>query len=303
MASAIFDTRDINRTQPTRGIALRERQFVRDLQTLKRARTSHLVISYPTAVGDDGGPNKHDENKNQPGRFHLSSRFQIETVKRQIGGFEKLYRSQHDKSRNTGYAERHQHRDNLIDVPDRKITRRKYDRCEYLFRPRKRIVPGNRFLNRSRWLPETPVKSIIRADAHAIHAFHAARIDDHSVLFHFLMHDHIRCTCCRAVPALITCVRYADLSRRDLISQTEEPAVRACVGAKSFRTQKIYCHEPTNEQERNGDPKRRECRPEICRNDVVSECRKQRQLVRFGQRARDRRPHEHIKGDDQRDED
>src|SRR6185503_16985251 len=146
-------------------------------------------------------------------------------------------------------TERHQHRNELVDIPDREETSQEHDRANYFFRPCQRVafLSGAGFWNGDRRLAKTEIQGVIGTDADAIHAFHATGIDDHAKLFHLRVNDHIRSAGRGAVAALIARVGNANFSGREFVGETEEPTIRAGVRAKAFRSQEINGHKPTDE--------------------------------------------------------
>src|SRR5215216_1951529 len=114
-----------------------------------------------------------------------------------------------------------------------------------------------RFRSQERRLSKAEVERVVWTYADAIHAFHATRIDDHPVLLHFRMHQHIRSAGCSAMPALIARRRDADFSRREFVGETEKTAIRAGISAKAFLPQKINRAEAANKQKRDGHCDRR----------------------------------------------
>src|SRR5207244_4171 len=85
--------------------------------------------------------------------------------------------------------------------------------------------------------------SVCPNDAHAVHALHAARVNDHPVLFNLGVDNDVRGADGRAMPALLACVRNPNSARSDFIDQAEHAAVRTRICAKSFVTKEIHRHE------------------------------------------------------------
>src|SRR5882762_4864918 len=130
-----------------------------------------------------------------------------------------------------------------------------------------------RFRSQERRLPKTEVERVVWTYADAIHAFHATRVDYHPVLLYFGVHQHVGSAGGSAMPALIARRRDADFSRREFIGETEETAVRAGIGAKTFLPQKINRHESADEQKRDGHCDRRKRLPKICGHQMIGEFR------------------------------
>src|SRR4029077_12409166 len=130
-----------------------------------------------------------------------------------------------------------------------------------------------RFRSQERRLPKAEIERVVRTNTDAIHAFHATRIDHHSVLLHFRVHLHIRSARGSAMPALIARRRDADFSRREFVGETEETPIRARISAKALLSQKINGDEPANKQKRDGHRDRRKRRPKICGHQMIREFR------------------------------
>ena len=109
------------------------------------------------------------------------------------------------------------------------------------------------FGTRSVGFPKTEIQGVVRTDADAIHAFHATRINNHSILFHFRVDDHVRSTGGGAVATLVTGVRHADFSGRELVGKAEKSAIRAGVSAESLLSQKIDGHKAADKKKRDSD--------------------------------------------------
>src|SRR5262245_41972603 len=75
------------------------------------------------------------------------------------------------------------------------------------------------------------------------------------------------------MPALIARRRNADFSGREFVSETEESAIRAGVGATAFLAQKINRDEAANKQKRDRHCDTRKRRPKICGYEMIREFR------------------------------
>ena len=102
---------------------------------------------------------------------------------------------------------------------------------------------------------------------------------------------------------LIARVGDANFSGRDLVSETEEAAIRAGVGAKAFRSQKINGHETADEKKRDGDCDGGKSFPKIAGDQMIGELRNQRFVFRLREDSKNRRPNEHIESGDERNVD
>src|SRR6185436_18542179 len=137
--------------------------------------------------------------------------------------------------------------------------------------------------------------------ADAIHAFHATGIDNHSKLFHLRVNEHIRSAGRGAVATLIARVGNANFSGREFVSETEEPTIRAGVGAKAFRSQKINGHEAADEKKRDGHRDGWKSLPKIAGDQMISELWDQRSVVRVREGSIKCGPTEHVEGGNERD--
>ena len=94
---------------------------------------------------------------------------------------------------------------------------------------------------------ETEIQGVVRAYADAVHALHAARVDDHSVLFYFCVNEYVRRADSRAVAAMVAGVGHAYLAGCDFVGEAEKPAVRTRVSAEPLLPKEIHRHEPADE--------------------------------------------------------
>ena len=155
-------------------------------------------------------------------------------VKRQVFRCEQFPTPQSEKCRDRCNSQRHQHWNQLIDIPDRQKTCDKYDRCGNLFGPGERIVFLDRLRYAHRRFAKTEIQSVVRTYADAVHTFHTTRIDDHSVLLDFGVDDDVRCADGGAMATFITGVGDADLARCKFVCDAEKTAIRTGVSAKPF---------------------------------------------------------------------
>lgn len=100
--------------------------------------------------------------------------------------------------------------------------------------------------------------------------------------------------------AFVACIGYADLSRSHLIRKSEKPAVRTRISTKPLLPKEIDGHETANKKKRDGHPNGWKGGPKVGCDEMVCKLRDQRLVRRFRKITADRRPHEHIKGNDQR---
>src|SRR5690606_27271285 len=97
-----------------------------------------------------------------------------------------------DKRRNGRDTQGHQHRHQLVTVPNRVKGKGKCGRNEDLLRPVKRIILLYCLLYTHRRLAESKVESVGRTNADAVHTLHTAWIRNHSILANFGVNDHVR---------------------------------------------------------------------------------------------------------------
>jgi len=166
-------------------------------------------------------------------------------------------------------------------------------------------VPFNRvgFRNQKRGLPKTEIQGVVRTDADAIHAFHATRINNHSILLHLGVDDDVRGARSGAMAALVASVRHPDFSRRELVGESEKSAIGAGVSAESFLAQKIDGHEATDKKKRNGDCDRGKRFPKISSDQMIRELRDKGFVLGFREESIGGRPNKHVESADKRDVD
>ena len=70
--------------KPAFGIYLRQRQFVRNLQTPESLASEVFVISDPAAMRVQADPNRCEEQKRPAGVLYHAARFEIEFVEGKI---------------------------------------------------------------------------------------------------------------------------------------------------------------------------------------------------------------------------
>src|SRR4029077_8308945 len=158
-----------------------------------------------------------------------------------------------------------------------------------------------RFRSQERRLSKAEIERIVWTYADAIHAFHATRIDHHSVLFHFRMHQHVRSARGSAMPALIARRGDADFSRRELVGETEKTPIRAGISAKAFLPQKIDRGEATNKQKRDGNRDGRKGRPKIRGHQMIGEFRDDWFVRWFRKQSISYGPDKHVQRGAERD--
>src|SRR6266496_2222515 len=297
------DALAIDRAEPGSGISLRKRELVRDLQFLKCAIAFVFVIADPTTVRIQPNPNNREGCKSPSRSSNSARRLQIESVKGEFICSEQSPCFQREKRRDRRTTERHQERDEPVNATNSQETPQKHERADNFLRPRDRVVFFDRvrFRNEKRRFPETKIQGIIWTYADTIHAFHAAGIDYHSVLFHFRVDENVRRACGSAVPTLIAGVGHANFSRRKLVGETEKSAVRTGVGAKTLLSQKVNGHESADEKKWDSDCDGRKCCPKIGGNEMVGEFRDKRSVLRAGKEFIGCGPDEHIQSADKWD--
>src|SRR5262249_40826130 len=115
--------------------------------------------------------------------------------------------------------------------------------------------------------------SVVRADADAIQAFHATRVDHHLVRFHFRMDQDVRGAGRGAMPTLIAGIGNPDPQGRELIGQAKESAVRAGVSAETFLYKKIDDEDPKEKKKGDRDPDGRESLQKVIGRKMVRKFR------------------------------
>ena len=140
------------------------------------------------------------------------------------------------------------------------------------------------------------IQRVVGADADAIQALHAPRIDDHPVFADFLVDAYVgRADRC-AMAAPLAGIGHANAADGELVQRGEEAAVGAAVGAVALCAEEVDRGEPADEQERHGDDKRREGLPEMSGREL---CAQTGRLhcgcsPRRNRHAVEDRPHEHV---------
>src|SRR4030095_4447480 len=190
-----------------------------------------------------------------------------------------------------------------VDTANSKKTSQKHQCADDLFRPRQRIMSLNdvRFRSQERRLPKAEIKRVVRANADAIHAFHAAGVAHHPVLLHFRVHQDVRSARGSALPALIARRCDADFSRREFVGEPEKTAVWAGIGAKAFLPQKINCHKAADQQKWDGHCNRRERRPKVCGHQMIAEFGKDWFVRGVRKQTVCRGPDKHVQRGEERD--
>ena len=297
------DVPAVGRAQPGIRIRPRQRQLVGHLDALEGAGARGLVMAHPAAVRVHADPQQREGGKPPPRRLHAAGRLQVEPMEGEVPRPKHLRRRESEEGRDGSDAERHQHRDQLIDVPGRPEARREHEQRRHLLAPRQGMVFRRRLGHGDRRLAETEVEGVVGADADAVHALHAARIHDHPVRLHLRVDQDVRGADGGAMPALIAGVGHPDLPGRHLVGEDEEAAVGAGVGAEALRPQEVDGHEPADEQERDGHRDGGEGRPELAGHEMVGERRHQRRVRRLREEPERGRPDEHVQRGQERDED
>src|SRR4029078_13444249 len=103
-----------------------------------------------------------------------------------------------------------------------------------------------RLRSQKRRFPKAEIKRVVGTNADAIHAIHATRIDYHSVLLHFRVHQNVGSARGSAMPTLIACRCDADFSQREFVGKPKEAPVWTRISAKTFLPQEINSHEAAN---------------------------------------------------------
>ena len=123
-----------------------------------------------------------------------------------------------------------------------------------LLGPREVRARVDAILAHGEWLGHREPKRqrVRRTDGHAVHALHAARIDDLLVLRHLFVDAHVARAHRSAVAAAIACVADLDAHRREPIGDREERAIGAAVRAETLGS-----HPPHDEEAEHDELQRR----------------------------------------------
>ena len=151
-------------------------------------------------------------------------------------------------------------------------------------------------LGKKRGLSPTHMERLLRTCAHAIHALHAALVNNHAKITHFLVYAHIRCAHRRAVSALSARISHANAQRRKLVQRRKEAAVWTAISAIALGSEQIHSEKSADEQERNRHHHARKGRPEIAGDQAGAEAGPLEPWpgVRRNRKAVDNWPEKHV---------
>ena len=118
-------------------------------------------------------------------------------------------------------------------------------------------------LAEQRWLAETVLHGVLRADRHAVQVLQAAGVGDHAVQGELPMYKDVRRTDLCTQAALAAILRQHDATWSELIGEPEQGAIGAGLEAETTTAQEVHDDEAAHEEGEHGHAGWRQVAPHI----------------------------------------